>query len=141
MKDESRQNSTVSTLEPNQLAVIEALVSGSSITEAAQKAGVHRATLYNWRKTSPEFDNQLALAQRECADTLRAQLRGLADDAVKVVRETMTDTKISPAVRLKAALSVLQSLGALEESKDDGALIEKWRQDTDPLIDAIRNMH
>jgi transposase-like protein len=139
MKDNTRQNSTDSTLTAK-IAVIEALASGASVTDAAKGAGVDRTTIYHWRKTSSDFETQLALARRECADTMRARLRELAEDALKIVRETMTSTEISPAVRLKAALSVLQSVGAMEESKGDAALIEKWRQDTDPLLSAFRGM-
>ena len=140
MKDNTRQNSTDSTLAAKQIAVIEALASGASVTDAAKRAGVDRTTIYQWRKTSREFDNQLALARRECADTRRTRPRELADDALRIVRETMTGPEISPAVRLKAAVSVLQSLGALKESNDDAAVIEKWRQDTDPLLSAFRGM-
>jgi hypothetical protein len=140
MKDNTQQISTDSTLERKQLEAIEALASGASVTDAAKKAGVDRTTVYYWLKSSGEFEAQLALAQRECADRMRARLRGLEDDALAVIRETMTDTKISPAVRLKATLSVLQSLGALKESNGEADLIEKWRQDTDPLLDNIRSI-
>ena len=141
MKANIRQNSTDSTLEPKQLEVIEALASGASVTDAAKRAGVDRTTIYHWRKASSDFETQLALARRECADTLRARLRELADDALKTVRETMTSPEISPAVRLKAALSVLHSLGALEESNGDAALIEKWRKVTDPFLDPYTGMN
>ena len=139
MKANIRQNSTDSTLEPKQIEVIEALAGGASVTDAAKRAGVDRTTIYHWTKTSSDFETQLALARRECADTMRARLRELADHALRIVRETMTGPEISPAVRLKAALSVLQSLGALKESNADAGLIEKWR-DTDPLLSAFKGM-
>ena len=71
----------------------------------------------------------MALARRECSDRMRARLRKLKGKALKVVREMMTGTEISPVIRLRAALSVLQSVGALEESNGDAAVIEKWRKD------------
>ena len=73
------------------------------------------------------FGAELSLARRECADTMRARLRELGEDAVKAVREIMTGTDVSAAVRLRAALSVLQGLGAMDESRGDLAMIEKWR--------------
>ena len=129
MNDNSRENSTESTVTTKQIEVIEALASGASVTEAANRAGVNRTTIYLWMKASGEFETQLALARRECADTMRARLRGLADDAVKIVEQTMTGTEISPAVRLRAALAVFQSLGALKESNGEAELIEKWRRE------------
>ena len=79
-------------------------------------------------KTSGEFEAQLTLARRNCADIMRARLRELAEAALKIVGEMMTRQEISPAVRLRAALAVLQSFGALEESHDDAAVIERWRR-------------
>jgi len=62
---------------------------------------------------------------------MRARLRELADDALKTIRETMSGTDIPPGSRLKAALSVLQSVGAMGESTGDAA--EKWRNDDSPV--------
>ena len=127
MKQSTRQNSTESTLTPKQIEVIEALASGASVTDAARGAGVDRSTVYLWMRNGGNFEAELNLARRECADTMRARLRELAEDAVKAVRELMTDTDVSAAVRLRAALSVLQGLGAMDESRGDLAMIEKWR--------------
>jgi len=127
MKQNTRQNSTESTLTPKQIQVIEALASGASVTDAAKRAGVDRSTVYLWMKDDDNFEAELSLARRECADTMRARLRELGEDAVKAVRELMTGTDVSAAVRLRAALSVLQGLGAMDESRGDLAMIEKWR--------------
>lgn len=127
MKQSTRQNSTESTLTPKQIEVIEALASGASVTDAARGAGVDRSTVYLWMRNGGNFEAELNLARRECADTMRARLRELAEDAVKAVRELMTDTDVSAAVRLRAALSVLRGLGAMDESRGDLAMIEKWR--------------
>jgi len=110
MKEKTRQNSTDSTLAPQQLKVIEALASGTSVTKAAETAGVDRSTIYLWRKDS-SFEAALNVARCEFADTTRSRLRELADDAVKVVRDVLEDPHAAAAIRLKAALSVLQSVG------------------------------
>ena len=52
MKEKTQQNSTDSTLAPQQLKAIEALASGTSVTKAAETAGVDRSTIYLWRKDS-----------------------------------------------------------------------------------------
>jgi len=115
MEKKGRQNSTNSTLTPKQMEVIEALAGGATVTDAAKRAGVDRTTFYFWMNNDRDFEAQLALARREFADTVRARQRELMDDALKVVRETMTGKEIPPGTRLKAALSVLQNITATEE--------------------------
>jgi transposase-like protein len=127
MKEKAQQNSTESTLAPKQIEVIEALAGGASVADAARRAGVDRSTIYQWMRKGGNFDAELNLARRECADTMRARLRELAEDAVKTVREVMKSADVSAPVRLKAALSVLQSVGAMDESRGDLAIIERWR--------------
>jgi hypothetical protein len=76
----------------------------------------------------------LTLARRECADSMRARLRELVDDAVKTIRETMSGTDIPPAVRLKAALSIVQ-FAARDDSAGEAAALQTWRRhEFDPLV-------
>jgi transposase-like protein len=141
MSEETQQNSTESTLSPKQIRVIEALASGASVADAARRAGVDRSTIYLWMKDDDDFAEELSLARRECADNMRARLRELAEDAVKTVRELMTGTDVSAAVRLRAALSVLQSMGAMDESQGTLAMIERGRASSEswdsPLLNAL----
>jgi hypothetical protein len=133
MKKNTQQNSTDSTLSPKQIEVIEALAAGASVSEAAKRAGVDRSTIYHWMKDDPDFEAHLILGRRECADRMRARLRELEDDALKTIREILGGTDIPPGVRLKAALSVLQSVAAMDESTGEAAALEKWRIDSSPL--------
>lgn len=86
MKGTTRQNSTESTLTPKQVEVVGALAGGASVTEAAKRAGIDRSTIYLWMRNSGDFKGALILARRERADTMRARLRELADEAVMTVR-------------------------------------------------------
>ena len=129
MKRNTQQDSTQSTLTPKQVEVIEALVIGASVTDAAKRAGVDRSTVYLWMREETDFKAQLMLARRDCADAMRARLRELADDAVATVREVLTSKEVSAAVRLKAALAVLQSVGSMKEFASDASVIENWRSD------------
>jgi predicted DNA-binding transcriptional regulator AlpA len=134
----TQQNSTESTLTPKQVEVIESLAKGLSVTEAARRAGVDRSTIYLWMRDGDDFPAQLMLARRDCADAMKARLRELGDDAIKTIRDVLSDKKISPAVRLKAALAVLQSLGAKKDFADDAGVIEKWRKDSEPFARSLR---
>lgn len=128
-----QRNPTQSTLTPKQIEVIEALVVGASVTDAAKRAGVDRSTVYLWMREETDFKVQLMLARRDCADTMRARLRELADDAVKTVQEVLSSKEVSAAVRLKAALAVLQSVGSMKEFAGDASVIENWRIETRPF--------
>jgi transposase-like protein len=137
MSNDTQQNSTESTLSAKQVQVIEALASGASVADAARRAGVDRSTIYLWMRDDDNFAGELSLARRQCADNMRARLRELGEDAVKTIRELMTGTDVSAAVRLKAALSVLQSMGAMDEAQGPLAIIERERASFDPLASSF----
>ena len=112
-----RRNSTDSTeeeLSPQQNALITALLAGKSVAAAASAIGIHRTTFYVWRQSGPGFCTELNRRLEEQAETMRAQLRALADDAVSTVREMLTGDEVPPMVRLRAAVAVLSTLGILE---------------------------
>ena len=49
-------------LTPQQEQVLALISAGSSITVAAQSAGVHRNTIYNWLRSAPAFRLELSAA-------------------------------------------------------------------------------
>ncbi len=111
-----RHNSTLSS---QQSQVIAALLSGASVSAAAELAGVHRSTVHNWRLCDPLFAQELARA-REChASEVRSQLEALASDALSTLRGILTSTRVSDSVRLKAALAVLRSMPAAAQHQAD----------------------
>lgn len=111
-----QQNSTKSTtrITTAQVAVIEALVQGGSVTDATKKANVDRTTFYVWMKTDAKFVAELNRAKQEKIDSMHAQLRELAVIAMATLKQMLTGTNVSPAVQLRAALAVLAATGALE---------------------------
>lgn len=131
MKDNTRQNSTDSTVAPKKLKVIEAIAGGASKAKAATDAGIDRTTIYTWLKNDPDFKAQLTLARRERADAMKARLKELADDAVNTVSEIMKSKEIPAGARLKAALSVIYAEAQWTEQDSEAATIEKWRQEAE----------
>jgi hypothetical protein len=89
-----------------QIDAVAFLAAGNSILAAAQSAGVHRATIHNWLKL-PDFCAALAEARSDYADHMRTKLKEIAALALDTIRQTLTDSQVSPAVKLKAALAVL----------------------------------
>ena len=111
----AQQRSTNSThfadLSPAQAQFLAALAQGLSISSAAESAGVHRTTTYNWYNTSPEFAAAFNEAREAYADKTRAETEDLTALALKTLRDLMEDPNASPSVRLKAALAVLKRHG------------------------------
>lgn len=99
-------------LAPAQCLAVAALAGGSTITSAAEAAGVSRPTVYAWLDGSPEFVAELNRARAEQRDALRADLRSLATAAVDAMRQLIESPETPAPVRLRACLAVLAVAGA-----------------------------
>jgi hypothetical protein len=95
------------TLSPVQAHVIAALAQGRTVTAAAQTAGLHRNTIYNWLN-EPIFKTAVEEAESEYVAILRDGMRDLAALARDTRRNLLEDPKTPPSVRLRTALSILQ---------------------------------
>jgi hypothetical protein len=101
---------TISTanLSPAQVQVIAALARGRSVTAAAVEAGLHRSTIHHWLRHEPAFKTAIQQAHTEYAVTLNDGMRDLAALALETLHNLLADPETPPAIRLKAALAVLE---------------------------------
>jgi AcrR family transcriptional regulator len=106
--DEIRQNPPLSELSPVQAKVVLALAQGHTTTQAAQAAGIHRSTVYEWLKNDPGFAAALRQSRREYVRTLRDQMKELSSIALRTLRSLLEDPETPAPVRLRAALAVLE---------------------------------
>jgi transposase-like protein len=88
--------------------VAAALALGKSVTAAARDAGIHRTTIHHWQRTSKEFCTAVEQARREFTESLRDDMLDLARAAVRTLQYLLSNPETPPAVRLKAALAVLE---------------------------------
>lgn len=97
----------VEELGQKQETALAALRGGSSFPQAAEAAGVGRATVYRWMQSDPHFRAAYNAWQQEQAESARARLLKLADQAVDVVEKALArgDQKI--------AVGVLKNIGAM----------------------------
>ncbi|HWR50121.1 MAG TPA: hypothetical protein VN428_03385 [Bryobacteraceae bacterium] len=91
-----------------QCRVATGLAQGMSVTSAARAAGVHRTAIHHWQRTSKEFCAAVEQARREFTESFADDLLDLAHSAVRTLQNLLSDPKTPPAVRLKAALAVLE---------------------------------
>ena len=94
-------------LSPVQAQVVEALAEGRTVSGAARQAGIHRTTIHHWFRNHAEFKAAAAQAQAEYAAALSDEMRELCASALKTLRDLVERSDMPPAVRLKAALAVL----------------------------------
>jgi hypothetical protein len=131
-RDIVRHNATLAEPTPGQLQAIAALIGGATVTVAAQAAGVSRTTVHRWLAGDSTFAAELALAKIEQAAALQAGIRGLGDLAVGAMRDLLTSPNVPPAVRLRAASTVLELLRALPGPED------LYEDDLRPFADVER---
>ncbi len=93
-------------MSPVQTQVIAALVAGKSITAAAREAGVHRSTIYQWRREHPEFQLVLDQARSHHQAALFDFVQDLANQALEAVETALTSDE--PELRLRAAQIILR---------------------------------
>ena len=76
----ARHDETVCDLSSNQIRVIRALVTGSSVSEAASQVGIHRSTIHRWMD-APPFVAELNRLKAESLEAVSSQLLNLATKA------------------------------------------------------------
>src|ERR1700689_5354772 len=99
-------------LTPTQEQVLSLIAAGSTATPAAASAGIHRNTISNWLRGSPAFTQALACVHFDRALYWREQAESLAPGAMDTIRGIMDDVAAPAAVRLKAALAILDKAAA-----------------------------
>ncbi|MEO7650201.1 MAG: SEC-C metal-binding domain-containing protein, partial [Bryobacteraceae bacterium] len=109
-----RQNSTLSTpahspaLSNQQAQVVALLARGATVSAAANQAGIHRASIYNWQKSVPEFARVVLEARVEYTEALRDQMKELSAKALNTLHALLDDATTPAFVRLRVALAILQ---------------------------------
>ena len=111
-------------LTPAQCRAVAALAGSATVAAASSAAGVSRPTVYAWAATVPAFSAEQNRARAEQHEAIRGELRDLATAAVRTLRELVESPATPPAVRLRAALAVLASVGSEAVGPTDPADVE-----------------
>ena len=95
-------------LKARQVIALEAILSGTTHTEAARQAHVSRRTLERWRWRDPNFVAAFNLGQTDRWRAGQEALRGLLPKAIDAIQQTLEQGP--PTARLRAASLVLRTL-------------------------------
>lgn len=94
--------------DPKQQAALEALLQTSTLTEAAEKAGISRKTLYSYIRHDWDFAKAYSEMQDRAAIQAMESAQAARDRASSVIISLMEDEKQPAAIRLKAAQAILE---------------------------------
>ena len=101
--DDSRPQEELSA---KQDRLILALLTAPTQDAAAQEAGVHRATMYQWLRC-PEFQTKFRAAQEDLYTHAIARIQSAASEAVDTLRGIMADDTAPHAARVTSAKTIL----------------------------------
>lgn len=105
-------------LKQNKARALDALLDSATLTEAAEKAGISRKTLYSYIRNDGDFARAYKEAQErltlERIEDIKAERRKATD----VILSLMNDQAQPGAVRLKAAQLILDSTSAAIEKAE-----------------------
>ena len=83
------------------------LAYGGTVSAAADAAGVHRSSIYNWFKSDPNFKQAVEEIGRDRYERLKDQMRELEALALARLRRLVEDDSVPASVQLRAALAIL----------------------------------
>jgi hypothetical protein len=83
------------------------LAYGGTVSAAADTAGVHRSSIYNWFKSDPNFKQAVEEIRRDRNERLIDQMRELESLALARLRCLLDDDSVPASVQLRAALAIL----------------------------------
>lgn len=97
-------------------AALAALMECSTLSAAAERAGISRKSLYNYIREDYDFARAYKALQEEAATSALERLEDQEAGALEVVRSILQDEKQAAAVRLKAAHELLSAAARQRET-------------------------
>ena len=117
---------------------IRLLMAGLNDGAVADKLGLARQTVNNWRHNEAAFAARFNAERQALWSTHREKLRSLVAQAVDVLAEDMV-AKLEPKLRQSAAIHVLKAVGLYgQDMKPSGAIdsgqVERDWQENDEML-------
>jgi transposase-like protein len=119
-------------IKPLQNKILSYLAGGNSVADAAERAGIHRNTINNWRRSDPAFADMMEDAFAERTLLFRDQAETLVPKALDVLKALLEDQFTTQSIRLRAALAILKMA-------ESGAVPAKTAQRTAPKMKIMHN--
>jgi hypothetical protein len=114
-----------SILRTKRAKVLAALISHGDVASAARASGVSERSIYRWLREDADFQAELRVAEAEMLATAVRRLTSLAGDALTILAMLMIDQTSPPAIKIRAALAILDQLLRFRELTDQEERIKK----------------
>ncbi len=115
---EKRLNQLLENFSPKQLRFVAVRPYCNSDSEAADRIGISKSTVYHW-ENKEDIDEAVQLLTKDAIDEGRRRLRVLISKAIDVIEEELTQGVIGDSTRMRAALETLNRGGLSSEQKVD----------------------
>ncbi|MBP8304771.1 MAG: hypothetical protein KBE04_11680 [Phycisphaerae bacterium] len=106
-----------------QQQAITALLSSTSVAQAARACGLTERTLRRYLD-SPPFREQVQAARREAYGLAVGRLGSISCEAVETLASLMRDTAVAAGVRCRCAVAILDAAGSGLELSDVAEKVE-----------------
>ncbi len=83
-----------------QIAALDALLSGKSVTDAAAAAGISRRMLYYWLRDNCRFQAALNRGRREMRQAVSSRVEQIAADAAECVARAVREGNVHAAMQI-----------------------------------------
>ena len=118
-----QQNGT--DLKPVQLATVEKLMTGSSVTDAAKAANVSRGTIHRWLSEDFKFQAELSRRRRDLQMVVDSSLLAIAHRATEVVAAAVESGDVTASIRVLKGIGALSGNAPRIGAEDPKTLREK----------------
>lgn len=114
---------------------IAALLTSTTIAEAAKAIGISEQTLWRW-KQEPEFKKQYRQVKMQVVTQATTQLQSATGKAVKTLKDIMEDEKTPANARVTAARAILEYSYKGTEMQDMQTAMEEMAEQLEVLLEA-----
>lgn len=111
----SKEQAERKELKQSKARALDALLDSATLTEAAEKAGISRKTLYSYMRDDIEFARAFKAAQERLTLERIEAVEADRQRATKAIFALMDDKTQPGAVRLKAAQIILETATAAQD--------------------------
>ena len=111
--------SNVRQLKPRQLTAVQLLATGTPAYKVAERLEVSTMTLYRWQRL-PEFEEKLRVISSSGLEEVAKKMNATTLTAIETLQEVLCDMREPSAVRMKAALGVLNVMPSINDILEKG---------------------
>jgi hypothetical protein len=117
----AQTNAAAKELSPQQIAALDSLLAGSSVTDAAAAAGVVRSTVHDWLRNSFAFQAALNRGRRDLRQAVLHRLDRIANNATECIDKAIQGGDVKAAMEIVKRLDFFTSRHI---GSDDAAELE-----------------